>query len=83
MVFHRGENMSIIPKLLSKSSVRTFFFIYSLWIWDVMLVLLENIRNNIETISNSKLLQFQWDKKAEKTEMSIITPAISLYKLII
>ena len=48
-----------------------------------MLVLLENIRNNIETISNSKLLQFQWDKKAEKTEMSIITPAISLYKLII
>ena len=65
----------LYPNYSVNRLLERFFFIYSLWIWDEMPVLLENLRNNIETVPNSKLLQFQWDEKAEKTEMSIITPA--------
>ena len=65
----------LYPEYAAAKLLERFFFIYSLWIWEEMPVLLEPLKNNIETAPNPKLLQFQWDEKAEKTEMSIITPA--------
>ena len=65
----------LYPNFSVSRLLERFFFIYSLWIWEEMPVLIEKMWTNTENSPNSKLLQFQWDEKAEKTEMSIITPA--------
>lgn len=65
----------LYPNYSAAKLLERFFFIYSLWIWEEMPVLLEPLKTTPEIAPNPKLLQFQWDEKGEKTEMSIITPA--------
>lgn len=65
----------LYPNYSVVNLIERFFFIYSLWIWDEMPVLLQSLCTSPDKCPNSKLLQFQWDEKAERTEMSIITPA--------